>query len=58
MQKQMPISKYQPTPVPSRNIQPTANDLFVLLLGCTLDLRRSPECLLSVLALLAYFSHQ
>jgi len=56
MQKQMPISQYQQTPISIRHIPQSANDLFVLLLARTLDLRRSPESLLSVLALLALLS--
>jgi hypothetical protein len=35
-----------------------ASHLFLLLLGCTLDLRRTTESLLSVLTLLAYILSQ
>jgi len=56
MQKQMPVSKYQPTPEPIDNTHPGTSDLFVLLLGCTLDLCRTSESLLSVLPLFALLS--
>lgn len=52
---QIPMPRYQQTPYASilhRNQE--ASRLFLLLLACTLDLGRTPESLLSVLALLAY----
>jgi hypothetical protein len=58
MQEEMPIPKYQQTPRSISNTHQEATHLFVLLLGRTLDLCRTSESLLSVLALLAYFSNQ
>jgi hypothetical protein len=51
---QMPMPRYQQTPLASiLHTNQAASRLFLLLLACTLDLRRTPESLLSVLALLA-----
>jgi hypothetical protein len=53
---QMPMPRYQQTPPPPATIfhsNQVASRLFLLLLAGTLDLRRTPESLLSVLALLA-----
>lgn len=52
---QKPIPIYQQTPFASiSHIHQETSRLFLLLLACTLDLCRTPESLLSVLALLAY----
>lgn len=51
---QKPIPRYQQTPLaPIFHTNQEASCLFLLLLGGSLDLGRTPESLLSILALLA-----